>query len=239
MPTTNAPQERRPIPDFESYYSASPCGGIYSERLGRFLRGAVIKNPRGCTSYRYYVLSVHGRTRRSSAHRLVASAFFGLIPAGLVVNHIDGNGLNNAVTNLEVVTQQANCIHAWQLHENTETIRRVFLDYRAGYSRPDTAFRNGISEETVEDWLTRKKCSDVSIETDADSFDRSNRILGTSLPPSKEQELATLYATGQYRQRALVAMFGVDRATVRSIIRRYRVALTPEYLDQLANEPVA
>jgi HNH endonuclease len=228
MSNAAIPPDRKPIPGFESYYSATPAGRIYSERRNIFLRGGVIKNPGSRTSYRRHVLSVRGQSFRSSEHRLVASAFFGPIPQGYVVNHKDGNGLNNQITNLEVVTQQANCIHAWQqLYEDTETIRQVFLDYRAGYSRPDIAFRNNLSEETVEDWLHRKECSDVSITPRDLSLYRDNRILGVALPPDKELDVARLYSTGQYRQRKLVAMFGVDRATIRRIIRKHDVELTP------------
>lgn len=45
-------------------------------------------------------------------HRLVAEAFIGDIPAGYVINHIDHNKSNNAVTNLEIVTQKQNVNHS-------------------------------------------------------------------------------------------------------------------------------
>lgn len=46
-------------------------------------------------------------------HRLVANAFFGNHP-DLVVNHIDGNKINNDISNLEFVTPQMNSAHASQ-----------------------------------------------------------------------------------------------------------------------------
>lgn len=45
-------------------------------------------------------------------HRLVAAAFIGPIPPGLVVNHLDGCKANNAVENLEICTVQENNRHA-------------------------------------------------------------------------------------------------------------------------------
>lgn len=44
------------------------------------------------------------------AHRIIMILLYGTIPEGMVVNHIDGNGLNNSYDNLEVCTQARNCI---------------------------------------------------------------------------------------------------------------------------------
>jgi len=43
------------------------------------------------------------------AHRVVYLLEHGTIDPHLVINHIDGNGLNNCVSNLEQVTQKVNC----------------------------------------------------------------------------------------------------------------------------------
>lgn len=45
-------------------------------------------------------------------HRLVATQFIGPIEEGMVINHKDGNKLNNDVSNLEIVTIRENVIHA-------------------------------------------------------------------------------------------------------------------------------
>lgn len=47
-----------------------------------------------------------------SVHILVADAFLGPRPAGLVINHKDGVKTNNAVSNLEYVTDAENKSHA-------------------------------------------------------------------------------------------------------------------------------
>lgn len=48
-------------------------------------------------------------------HGLVAGAFIGERPQGLVINHIDGNKLNNRPENLEYITQGENHRHAVRL----------------------------------------------------------------------------------------------------------------------------
>ncbi len=63
----------------------------------------------------YYWVGLKGSNKRiMKVHRLVAITFLpnpNLLP---VVNHIDGNKLNNDVSNLEWVTHKENAIHAHQ-----------------------------------------------------------------------------------------------------------------------------
>lgn len=105
----------KPIPVF-NLYEASDAGRIRSlprvtrhytgktiVRGGRVLVGHV--NPKG---YVQVSLSTDGRTRTAYVHTLVAAAFLGPRPEGLVVRHLDGNGQNNAPSNLAYGTQQEN-----------------------------------------------------------------------------------------------------------------------------------
>lgn len=54
--------------------------------------------------------------KRFFIHRLVALHFCEGANDELVVNHIDGNKLNNAATNLEWVTHSQNDLHAYKLN---------------------------------------------------------------------------------------------------------------------------
>lgn len=47
-------------------------------------------------------------------HRLVWDAYNGCLPVGMTVNHKDGDKTNNAIENLEVLSQSDNMKHAWK-----------------------------------------------------------------------------------------------------------------------------
>jgi HNH endonuclease len=69
------------------------------------------KLAKGDEYLRVKLVAVGGSKRFAVAH-LVAHAFIGPRPKGLQVNHIDGDKLNNCVSNLEYVTRGENVRHA-------------------------------------------------------------------------------------------------------------------------------
>lgn len=52
--------------------------------------------------------------RYYSAHRLIWEAVNGPIPAGLEINHINGDKADNRIANLELVTPSENSLHAYR-----------------------------------------------------------------------------------------------------------------------------
>jgi hypothetical protein len=71
---------------------------------------------------KYYSMkfSHEGKRYKVSVHRAVYMFFYGEIPDGMQINHKDGNKLNNAISNLELVTPKDNILHA--IYE-TKTLR--------------------------------------------------------------------------------------------------------------------
>ena len=65
----------------------------------------------------YYCVGILGKAK--NVHRLVAETFKP-VPSfkNLVVNHIDGNKLNNCITNLEWVTQKYNIFHSFMMNKH-------------------------------------------------------------------------------------------------------------------------
>lgn len=70
---------------------------------------AIVRNH---TTYLRVTLSKEGKTKRIQVHRLVAETFVDNPENKECVNHIDNNGSNNSITNLEWCTHTENMVHA-------------------------------------------------------------------------------------------------------------------------------
>lgn len=79
---------------------------VYSTHTKKFLKGDNV------AGYLQYTLRIEGRAKKYKAHRLVAMMFIPNPHDYPVVNHIDGNKLNNNVENLEWCTYYHNNKHA-------------------------------------------------------------------------------------------------------------------------------
>lgn len=112
------------IPGFERY-EVNSTGSIRSVKTNRVLI------PHNCKGYLGINLMQSVKIRRRlSLHSAVMRAFFGPCPEGMQVNHIDGNKLNNALHNLEYVTNYQNAMHAIEVlgkHKRGENNGRARL----------------------------------------------------------------------------------------------------------------
>lgn len=90
-------------------YEVSDMGRVRNKA-----RGNILKQHRNCSGKGYLFVAL-GAGKQINVHRLVAGAFIGPCPIGLEVNHIDGDKLNNASTNLEYCTRSENEKHSLRL----------------------------------------------------------------------------------------------------------------------------
>lgn len=111
------------IPNYENYWIFDN-GDVYNENTKQILKGSI-----GEHGYRYYRLSKDNKKKMFYGHRLVAEAFLDNPNDLPVVNHKDGNKLNNNVDNLEWVSYSDNT-KAW--HEGRTSKTNQKFEYYTG-----------------------------------------------------------------------------------------------------------
>lgn len=102
---------KKQIKDYLNYY-VDENGNVYNNSTQSMLKGSIGEN-----GYKYYRLSKNNSKKMFYAHRLVAEYFLENPNNLPVVNHKDGNKLNNSVDNLEWVSYSENTKHWHELNE--------------------------------------------------------------------------------------------------------------------------
>lgn len=120
----------KPVKDYEGYYEVSNLGRIKSLARTVINTGRVLKEKYNAFHLKrdghYSVLLSKDCVKRTlSLHRLVANEFLPNPENKRVINHIDGNKLNNRIDNLEWVSYRENSCHYYQ-NINTGTPVGVF-----------------------------------------------------------------------------------------------------------------
>lgn len=110
------------IRDYENYLIYED-GSVFNNITQKFLKGSISEG-----GYKYYRLSKYNKKTMFYAHRLVAIYFLDNPENLQVVNHKDGNKLNNHYTNLEWVTYSRNTEH-WHQQKVTYQVKpRKYYD---------------------------------------------------------------------------------------------------------------
>lgn len=105
---------------FDAQYTADELGNVYFNRLSKFRPdikvGTKVKHFINKYGYIEFILSNSlGYRKHIQAHRIVASLFIPNIQNKRYVNHIDGDKLNNNITNLEWCTASENEKHSYNI----------------------------------------------------------------------------------------------------------------------------
>ena len=103
-------EEWKDIKGYENYYQISSFGRVKNIKTGKILNGDTNNS-----GYKRVWLYVPVK-KRFFIHRLVAIHFCDGYQEGLVVNHKDGDKLNNLSNNLEWVTHSENDLHAYKFN---------------------------------------------------------------------------------------------------------------------------
>lgn len=115
------------IPGYEGFYAVSKSGDVWSHRRGYYLKP--FKNSTGRLNIE---LSIDKKAKTLLVHRLVAMAHLNNKDNLPVVNHKDGDPLNNHVSNLEWCTSGDNQRHAYRTG-----LKRRPLGERSNFAKYD------------------------------------------------------------------------------------------------------
>lgn len=104
-------EEWKAVQGYEGEYIVSNTGKVKSFKR---TNPCLLKPDLNGVGYARVTLSKDSETKRLFVHRLVALHFIGEQPEGKdMINHKDGNKLNNHVSNLEWASCSENTIHAF------------------------------------------------------------------------------------------------------------------------------
>lgn len=114
------------IEEYEGLYQVSNLGNVKSldtiinckgaKNIDTHIRkGRLLKQNKTTTGYYYVNLSKNAKAKPLIVHRLVAKAFIPNINNYPIINHIDGNKLNNNVENLEWCDYSHNIKEAYRI----------------------------------------------------------------------------------------------------------------------------
>lgn len=156
------------IEGYDKYF-ISDDGKVYSDKYNERRELIPRKNYKG---YLYVNLCKNGKYKSKMIHRLVAKYFLENYSDNLQVNHIDGNKENNNFSNLEMVTQSENMLHAFRTGLNVslkgeehwcskltekevKEIREKYIPYV--YTQKMLAEEYGVSKDEIKLIVGRQK----------------------------------------------------------------------------------
>ena len=125
--------------------------GLECKYVERYLKPEQIRN-----GYHRVTFSQGNKQRRASVHRVIAEHFLEAMPGKDVVNHKDGNKINNHADNLEWCTTSENELHSYRVLGKINPIRKLTDEQvRAIRSMKGTktsvlvAMDYGVSKKTI------------------------------------------------------------------------------------------
>jgi hypothetical protein len=169
MNVKTAPAPLNKIPGYPLDYQASKEGYIWSFKSNKKLIAHI--NSGG---YYQVNLFINGKRQTARLHRLLALAFIPNLENLPVINHKDGNKLNNLLSNLEWCTYSDNLKHAYsaglnipadqkgEKHGNSRLTKFQVYEIRGRYKKENItqerlAAEFRISREHCRDIINRKK----------------------------------------------------------------------------------
>ncbi|EON7637067.1 TPA: HNH endonuclease [Escherichia coli] len=169
-------EEWRDVIGYEEYFQVSNKGRIFSKRTNKILALGV--NKKGYSVLSTRIGGRNGVCKCFRVHILVANAFIPNPHNKPIVNHKDGNKLNNEDWNLEWSTYSDNTLHAYDngliislkgtelvqsklTEEDVRYIRSVYKPYDKNYGARILADKYGVSHTVISDIASHKSWKHV------------------------------------------------------------------------------
>lgn len=135
----------------DTNYRVTNDGSIINIKLNKAITPVVKRN-----GYYEIRLSAKGKLKSLSHHRVVWEAWNGPIPAGMQINHVNGDKLDNRLINLEVVTPSENQLKRLNLKRGEEvntcklTVKDVLAIRRLAHINGNILAKEyGVSRSTI------------------------------------------------------------------------------------------
>jgi len=132
--------------DYNEYFSLDIEAPSGLSRINTVWTGTYLKGELGDTGYiskrngkEYWRLKFKNKT--VMIHRIIWTLVNGEIPDNYIIDHIDGNGLNNKIENLRLITKSLNCRNKTISKKNKSGVNGIYLmdnRYRAIVSLNDS-----------------------------------------------------------------------------------------------------
>lgn len=171
------------IPGFEGFYQVSNFGNV--KTVGRYgynpgsrrtkpfkfwIKERVLRPDVNTSGYKYVILCVDSNKKPIMIHTAVAITFLGERTKNMSIDHIDGNKMNNCVSNLEYVTYRENNLRAYRtgckkigresskskIKTEEQEDRIIYLRYIEKLTYNEISKIMGVSKTTVYRCLLRR-----------------------------------------------------------------------------------
>ena len=222
------------VPDIKYCYKISNIGRVYSSYSDKIMSNAIDSK-----GYYYVVLQTYNGPKPCRIHRLVLTAFnYHEGCENELVNHVDGDKLNNDLFNLEWASYSSNAIHAIShglktydnrgtlLNEQVETICKYLSDIN--YSPTMIGKILNIPQDTIYSIYYRRTYLNISSKYIFP--DRTNIKYSRILPLNKIEDICKafqdtvkkrhLMSTDEYIKLCLsIADVDANESTIRLALR--------------------
>lgn len=170
-----------PVVGYEGLYEVSNLGRVrsldrkvWNGRCFYTKKGRILIQTKTTTGYWKIDFKKDGIKKSYKVHRLVAFAFIPKVEGKNIINHIDGNPLNNKVSNLEWCTQSENMKHAHeaQLVPNNFNLYKesIIKEYTNGTMNiKQLARKYGCSDKTIREYF---KANNIRIRGISEAQDK-------------------------------------------------------------------